>query len=355
MSKVQKILLAFSIIPQYFIVQWLSQYPEFIESYYSNGIYPLTSKILRYAFGWIPFSVGDIFYTIAGIYIIRWLYLNRKRISKDTKHWVLDVLTAFSFIYFAFYLFWGMNYYRLPVHSALNINDTYSTEELKQVSEHLISKANDLQLTIAKNDTLKIVMPFSKRDMLNMAENGYENLAKIYPQFQHHRSSLKLSLYSLPLTYLGISGYLNPLTNESQIDGLIPRHQYPTTICHEKAHQLGYAAENEANFVGFLASINNDDIHFKYAGYIFALRYCLNEVYKRDKDLYKALNETINKGILKNYQESYEFSLLYENPLEPIFEASYNKFLKANNQDKGIESYSYSVALFVNYFKVNSL
>ena len=335
------------------MVQWLSQYPEFIESYYSNGLYPLTSKILRYAFGWIPFSVGDLFYTIAGIYIIRWLFLNRKRITKDTKQWVLDVLTACSFIYFAFYLFWGLNYYRLPVHSTLNLNNTYSTEELKQVAEHLIMKANDLQLDIAKNDTIKIVMPFSKREMLNMSETGYKNLANIYPQFQHHPSSTKLSLYSLPLTYLGIRGYLNPLTNEAQIDGLIPRHQYPTTICHEKAHQLGYAAENEANFVGFLASINNDDIYFKYAGYIFALRYCLNEVYKRDKDLYKSLNATINKGILKNYQESYEFSLLYENPLEPIFEASYNKFLKANNQDKGIESYSYSVALFVNYFMSN--
>ena len=355
MSKTQKFILAFSIIPQYLVVKLLSHYPEFIETYYSNGIYQFTSKTLRYVFGWLPFSVGDILYTIAGVYIIRWLFLNRKRIVKDTRNWVLDVLTTCSFIYFAFYLFWGMNYFRIPVHSSINLKNTYSTEELKQVTENLIVKANNIQVSITQNDTVKIEMPFSKSELLKMSENGYENLAKTYPQLEHNPSSSKLSLYSLPLTYLGISGYLNPFTNEAQIDGLIPRHQYPTTICHEKAHQLGYAAENEANFIGFLASTYNDDIYFKYSGYIFALRYCLNEVYKRDKALYQTLNETINKGILKNYQESYEFSLSFQNPLEPIFEASYNKFLKANNQDKGIESYSYAVALFVNYIKVNSL
>jgi len=355
MSKTQKFILAFSIIPQYFIIKWLSNYPEFIETYYSHGIYQFTSKALRYVLGWIPFSVGDIFYTIAGIYIIRWLYINRKRIRKDTKNWILDVLTTSSLVYFAFYLFWGMNYYRIPVHKTLNLKNTYSTEELQAVTEKLIAKANTIHLSITNNDSIKIEIPFSKSELLKMSNNGYKNLAKIYPQFKQEPSSIKLSLYSLPLTYMGFSGYLNPLTNEAQIDGLIPRHQYPTTICHEKAHQLGYAAENEANFVGFLASINNDDIYFKYAGYIFALRYCLNEVYKRDKDLYQSLNATINKGILKNYQESYEFSLSFQNPLEPIFEASYNKFLKANNQDKGIESYSYAVALFVNYIKVNSL
>lgn len=355
MSKTQKLILAFSIFPQYFIIKWLSHYPEFIETYYSNGMYQLTSKVLRYVLGWIPFSVGDVFYTIAGIYIVRWVYINRKRILKDTKNWILDVLTAISLIYFAFHLFWGMNYYRLPVHQSLNLKNTYSTEELLSVTEKLIDKANTIQLSITQNDSIKIEMPYSKSDLLKMSDNGYENLAKIYPQFKQQPSSVKLSLYSIPLTYMGFSGYLNPLTSEAQIDGLIPLHKYPTTICHEKAHQIGYAAENETNFIGCLATINNDDIYFKYSGYISALRYCLNELHKRDKTLHSNLVEKINKGILKNYQESYEFWSSYQNPFEPLFKESYNTFLKANNQDKGIESYSYAVALLVNYFKDRQL
>ena len=75
----------------------------------------------------------------------------------------------------------------------------------------------------------------------------------------------------------------------------------------------------------------------------------------RDENLYETLTEKINKGILNNYQEAYEFWDSYQNPLEPLFKESYSTFLKANNQDKGIESYSYAVALFVNYFKNHEL
>lgn len=351
MSKIQKFLLAISIIPQYLIVKWLSNYPEFIETYYSNGLYRWTSKGLRYVFGWIPFSVGDVFYTIAGIYIIRWFIINRKRIKNDTRQWVLDILTACSLLYFAFHLFWGMNYYRLPLHKTLKLDYTYSTEELQSVTEKLIDKANTIHLAITKYDSVKVDMPFTKSELLNRSADGYKNLAITYPQLSHSPPSSKLSLYSLPLTYMGFSGYLNPLTNEAQIDGLIPLFKYPTTICHEKAHQIGYAAENETNFIGCLAAIHNEDVYFKYSGYIFALRHCLNEVYMRDENLYETLTAKINKGILKNYQEAYEFWDSYQNPLEPLFKESYSTFLKANNQDKGIESYSYAVALFVNYFK----
>ena len=117
--------------------------------------------------------------------------------------------------------------------------------------------------------------------------------------------------------------------------------------------QLGFAAENEANFIGCLATIHHDDIYFNYSGYAFALRHCLNELYKRDKEQYDLLVSKINKGVLKNYQEVHEFWSAYQNPTEPFFRSTYNNFLKANNQADGMQSYSYVVALLVNYFEVN--
>jgi len=121
------------------------------------------------------------------------------------------------------------------------------------------------------------------------------------------------------------------------------------------AHQLGYAAENEANFIGSLVAMSHPNIYFKYSGYSFALSHCMNELYRRDKDQFDTLAETIHKGIRKNYKEVNAFWEAYQNPLEPVFKVSYNTFLKANHQDKGIESYDYVVALLVNYFKINSL
>jgi hypothetical protein len=31
-------------------------------------------------------------------------------------------------------------------------------------------------------------------------------------------------------------------------------YNLPTTTCHEMSHQIGYANESEANFIGFMAS-----------------------------------------------------------------------------------------------------
>jgi len=347
----KKLIIALSIIPQFIIVKLLANYPEFIEAYYSNGVYQFTSKILRYVFGWIPFSIGDILYTFAGVYIIRWFILHRKRLRFDTKNWLVDVFSTVSIVYLAFHVFWGMNYYRIPLHTSLNIDYKYSTEELINVTEAFVEKSNAIHFAITGNDSVKVKVPYSKKELFNKTMDGYKVIAKEHPIFAYKAKSIKKSIYSLPLTYMGFSGYLNPFTNEAQIDGLIPLYQYPATACHEQAHQLGYAAENETNFIGYLASINNPDIYYKYSGYVSALRQCLNEVYRRDKESFELLKTKINKGILLNFQESYTFWNKYKNPLEPVFKVIYSNFLKANNQDKGIESYSYAVALLVNYYK----
>jgi len=355
MQKPYKKALALSIVPQIIFVKIMGYFPGFVETYYSNGLYPFLSKLERYTLGWIPFSFGDLVYTMGSLYILRWLYLNRKRIRKDLKNWLIDVFSAVSVIYFAFHLFWGFNYYRKPLHENLNLQRDYTTEELVSFVEKLIPKANAIHMEITHNDTLKVEMPFTRKQIVRQAPLGYDNLVDKFPHLEYHPKSMKFSMYSLPLTYMGFSGYLNPLTNEAQVDYLIPLYKMPTTTCHEVAHQLGYAAENEANFIGCLASMNHNNIYFKYSGYVFGLRHCMNEIYRRDECLFETLVETINEGILKNYKEAEEFWDSYQNPLEPVFKLSYNSFLKANNQAKGMESYNYVVALLVNYFEKNSL
>ncbi len=307
---------------------------------------------MRYAFGWLPFSVGDLFYTLAVVYLLRWLYVNRKRIRKDTGQWLMDIGATLSLAYFAFNVLWGYNYYRLPLHKSLNLKAKYSTESLVAFTEQLIDKSNEIHNQISNgNDSLKIEIPYSKKDIFAKMPSGYEALSKTYPHLIYEPQSLKTSLYSLALTYMGFSGYLNPFTNEAQVDALIPVYKFPTTACHEVAHQLGYGAENEANFIGYLATIHNDDLYFKYSGYTFALRYCLGEIYRRDKNAYESLLKTVNHGILLNYREVQEFWSAYENPLEPVFKKTFDTFLKANNQSAGTKSYSYVVALLVNYYE----
>lgn len=350
MLKNPKPYIAFSIVPLFLIVKLLKQFPEVVETYYSLGIYPIISSLFRFTLGWIPFSFGDLFYGFSIIYMLRWLILNRRRIIKDTKHWLIDVFAAISIIYFAFHLFWAMNYHRMPLHENLNLEADYSNEELISVTKKLIEKSNALHLKLAKNDSIKIDLPYSKMEIISLIPQGFEALEKEFPNLEYHPKSIKKSLFSVPLTYMGFSGYLNPLTNEAQINGLIVPYRFPVVGSHEVAHQLGYAKENEANFIGGLAAINHPDIYFNYSGYTFLLKHCLLEIYKRDNDLYFETLKTVNKGVLKNYQEVQDFWESYKNPAEPLFKSTYNSYLIANNQQDGMESYSYVVALIVNYF-----
>ena len=45
----------------------------------------------------------------------------------------------------------------------------------------------------------------------------------------------------------------------------------------------------------------------------------------------------------------------HENPIEPLFQTTYNNYLEANNQKGGMKSYSYVVALLVNYLQDKTL
>lgn len=351
MFKNKKQIVALAIIPAFITVKILAQFPDFIENYYSNGIYPLLSQTLRYSLGWLPFSFGDFVYAFAIIYSIRWLVINRKRMVRDFRNWCTDVFAAVSIIYIAFHLFWAMNYYRLPLHQILNLDAEYTTESLIAVAEKLITKSNTIHLQLVSHDSIKVEFPYTKNEVIDKTPLGYEALQKNFPHLEYKGKSIKKSLLSWPLTYMGFSGYLNPLTNEAHVNGLIPVFKIATTASHEVAHELGYAAENEANFIGCLAATSHEDIYFNYSGYTFGLRHCLHEIYRRNPEEYERLITTLNKGIIKNYQEVREFWKSKRNPVEPLFQSTYNGYLIANNQTDGMKSYSYVVALLVNYFE----
>jgi len=343
--------IALALIPQMLLVRILSRFPSAIESYYSNGLYPIISKTFRYALGWIPFSFGDLMYTVLIVIVIRELVLLFKRRFRRFKKTLVQLFATISVVYFAFHLLWGMNYYRQPINASLGIEREYSQEDLIRLTERLIEKSNALHLSLEEIDTMRVTFSATKTQIFENTLLGYEILQQQFPQLNYPPKSIKTSLLSYPLSVMGYSGYLNPISLEAQINGLIPKYHWPVVSCHEQAHQLGYAKENEANFMAVLATINNPDPYFQYSGSIFALRYCLSDVYRRDRELGLCLREKIRAGIFANYAESREFWDSFENPLEPIFDAIYGSYLKVNNQPDGMKTYSYMVALLVNYDK----
>lgn len=351
----RRYLLSFFLLIQIILIPFLGTLPEVVEKWYSNGCYPWISKSLRIVFGHIPFSVGDIFYFLLIVLAIRWSWKRRKSWKTHWGNNIQSILSVCSIFYFAFHVLWGFNYYRQPLFEKMKIERDYTDADLLLFTQKLIAKTNTIQFQITQDKNKAIAFPYSQEQVFQMNVKGYCTLAKELPNFYYSELSAKKSLFSLPLSYMGFGGYLNPFTNEAQVNYLMPMYHSPTTSCHEMAHQMGYASESECNFIGFMASTKNSDLYFKYSGYSFALRYCLANWQVRNKTVFQQLLQSIHPGILKNYEESDTFWKSYETPIEEGFHLFYDRFLKWNQQKEGIEGYSKLVNLLVNYYKNKSL
>ena len=205
--------------------------------------------------------------------------------------------------------------------------------------------SNYLQNKLSKSDTIAVSIPYSKEKIADIIKDNFSDLSSN----KVHVPKVKFSLFSLPISYMGYSGYLNPFTLEAQVNMYIPKINLPVTIAHEMSHQLGYAAENEANFIGFINAYRNEDPYIKYTAALFGFKHCFNDLKKRSPDQAKILIKKLNPGIFKNFAESNAFWSKHKNPLEPYFKKSYDLYLKANGQKSGIETYSDIVALLINF------
>ncbi|MDT9120845.1 DUF3810 family protein, partial [Escherichia coli] len=88
-----------------------------------------------------------------------------------------------------------------------------------------------------------------------------------------------------------------PYSGEGQVNTTIPRFLEPYVTTHEIAHQLGYAKENEANFVAFLVCRAYDNSAFRYSLYYDFYHYAIVEVYRRDTALGKSFQEKLHPQV----------------------------------------------------------
>ena len=342
--------LSFFFLVQIISVSIISRFPHLVERYYSTGIYPYISTVFRNVLGWIPFSFGDIFYFAIGLFLIISIYQFFKKGLNNIKERLFKLGAFISVFYFLFHFLWGLNYHRNSLFKTLDLEqEEYTTNQLSELSTDLIKKISDIHFQITQNDTLKVTIEKSKVDILKDVSKGYREVSQSYPNLLYSKQSVKKSLFSLPLTYMGFSGYLNPFTIEAQVDYLVPKHSLPMITSHEVAHQLGYASESEANFIGYLAAAQHPDLYYQYSANLMALRYAVAATYGKDSILGRQLIDSIPKGIIKNIRESQNFWRSYQNKAEPFFKIFYDNYLKANQQQDGIKGYSKMVGLLVAY------
>ncbi len=330
---------------------FIKKHPLWIDVYYSQKVYPFLFSIYRFFFEKIPFSIGDLFYGIIIIFVLKQIIIifKRKKIKWGTS--IRNGFSIFSLIILIFNLNWGLNYYRTPLHKKLYYNIDYDEVQLEETFKILIKNSNILHEKLAHTDSIPIEISYSKDIIAQKIEDEFNfDLHQLKP-----KPYLKNSLWGTILSYMGYSGYINPFTLESQVNNKIPKLSYIITSAHEMSHQLGIASEKEANFIAFYSCIKHSDPYIQFSGYTFALNYFYSELYSVNPKKAKTNMKKLNTGILKNLFELSQFWFHYQNPLEPILKKGYNSYLIANGQKRGIKSYNDMVGLIIAYLEKESL
>jgi hypothetical protein len=305
-------------------------------------------------FGWIPFSLGDILYFFAGCWVTWKIVTNimgllRREITKKSALGkLLKLVLLFAFIYIVFYLFWGINYDRKGIAWQLKIlPQQYDTADVLALQGLLLQKVNATKMAVIRNGEN---YP-STNDLIQRATRSYGEAHKKFPFLKYNHLSVKSSFYGTLGDYLGFTGYYNPFTGEAQINTTVPKMLQPYIATHEIGHQLGYAKENEANFVGYLAAVNSSDTLFHYSAYLDLFMYANREVYYFDSvSAKKALKELV-LPVQSDLLELEKFDLAHQSIFEPFITWMYGNYLKMNNQPKGLHSYNAVVGMLIAYYK----
>ncbi|HEU4469971.1 MAG TPA: DUF3810 domain-containing protein [Flavisolibacter sp.] len=328
-----------------------------VEHYYTYGLYPWLSRTLRVLLGWLPFSLGDLLYISAFIYLVAkvWKFLRilAKRQLREYLGWVLlrKFLRLVAWIYIIFNLFWGLNYNRLGIAHQLALDvKPYTLSDLRQVTGVLEQRLN---ACAALTDSAKRLQLNQNRQLFAQGILDYRRVKAEFPFLSYASPSIKASIFSPVGHYFGFSGYFNPFTGEAQLNTNEPVFLKPFVLNHEIAHQLGYGKENEASFVSYLSARRSDNIDFRYSIYYELFFSAVYECAANGDTTIGTRLRRMHPRVLADREEHRTFRIGHSNRVQPYVTRFYDNYLRLNNQPKGMATYNQVIAWLIAYLKKN--
>jgi len=320
------------------LMGWLQAYPTLIEKGYSRFFFQLYSYLPKLLLGWIPFSVGDLFYPVALIFLV--YLLVQAVLSLLRKAWLLALYRflklSFSIIllYLFFYLSWGLNYYRVPLYQQLGLElKGLKQEDYLFVLDKHIQRCNDLRTQFSPTE-----------DGRGRAKKELEDLMKtdvrVQPILSTTQVKAKSPLSSHLVSYFAVSGYFNPFTQEVQVNENMPLPGYPFTVVHELTHQMGIGFEDECNFVAFLKLQDHKDPWYRYAASYETVQYLLRTLAAQDESLYTEYYNRLSAEVKADLKGERDYWKHYTGWINDLFGFLYSGYLQHNNQPEGLERYS---------------
>ncbi len=344
------------LIPAALVLAFTAYNSTAFAEWYSVNIYKYISLFFNSVSALVPVSIAEIIIILlipAALFYILFTVIRavRKRGSRGKLLYkaFLNVLCAVSVVFFLFITNFGVCYYRCTFAevSGMNVRDS-TAGELYDLCVSLAERASQAREGLSERDG---VMTLSEgidgaKEKSRIAMN---NLSEEYPTVTGGYSAPKPVMLSRLMSGTGITGVFFPYTFEANVNVDVPDFSIPSTMCHELAHLRGYAREDEANFISYLACINSGSDELRYSGYMLAFTYAGNELYAEDSEKYAEVCGSLSDKVIADLNNNNAYWARFETPVAEAASTINDAYLKANSQDDGAKSYGRMVDLLLAY------
>ena len=290
-------------------------------------VYPYVTRILLGSLaGWssvVDFCLWQVLAMVLGVGILASIVL-MILLRWNPIQWFGWIVAIASLVYMLHTAVFGLNYYAgdLADDVRLDVRE-YSITELKKATIFYRDQANALAHQIPRDGNKLPDYP-TFEELAEMCGEGFEILTyeKSIPVFAGSTIPVKKLGWSDMYTSMGISGFTFAVTGEAAVNPQMPAVTLPFTMCHEMAHRMSIASEQDANFAAYLACSVNPNPEIQYAGAFMAYLYC-----------YNALASSNTSAAQKSAAE-------VRNGMDPLFAqdmADYNSFLISSQKQEAVE------------------
>lgn len=330
------------------------RHPAVVESVYARGVYPLLAQWIGRLTGPLPFSVAEVLLLVSAalaiVGMVRALvgWRRRERPWRAIATGLGRLAAALAGGVLAFDLMWGLNYDRAPVASLLGYEEgPWPADELSALTSELLVHAEQLRSGLAEGMGGELRLIDGHAGALRRARDGYGPGRIERLSFPDVRGRPKPVALSPLLSYLGVSGIFIPFTGEANVNTTIPDWEVPFTACHELAHQRGFAREDEANYVAYLACRAHPDRDFQYSGTFRGALYAMSALAHADRDAYARARHDLSAPLRRDLDALAAWRKRYESRLGEMQDRINDAYLKTQGQAEGVRSYGRVVDLLL--------
>ena len=344
-----------------------------ISEFYTDKLFYYISWPIKKVIAYFPFSVAEIALYASIAAILFWFinmlvgtvragrrcYIRKKQnvpiegfsLLQPLVQLVLRLSSFMCVIVSAFVLFGGINYTSLTFSEKAGYElEEADVDQLSQLCRLLSARAAAARLTLALeadgtiNENYADYNPFR---LIDDALDAYQNLPEEYAYLKRDYPRAKLAVSSPVMSNIHITGIYPYIIPEAVVNAQTPIMSLPHTICHEMAHQRGFAREDEANYIAYLACIHSDNPLFVYSGYYTAFTYAMDQLYLYDQKSWQEISSATSSGIwLDNLEES-NFWQQYQTVSSEFTGSVNDTYLTVMDVDDGVHSYGRMIDLIL--------